>query len=97
LFPKSGEEHGMSILAWILIGLIAGFLAKAFVPGEGPGGFIGDIIVGVVGALLGGWIFNLLGHSAVTGFNLYSIFVAMIGAIVLLVILRAIGTRRTIV
>ena len=87
----------MSILAWILIGLFAGFLAKAFVPGEGPGGFIGDLIVGIVGALLGGWIFNLLGHSSVTGFNLYSIFVALIGSIVLLVILRAFGGRRTVV
>jgi uncharacterized membrane protein YeaQ/YmgE (transglycosylase-associated protein family) len=83
----------MSILAWIIVGLIAGWLAKAFVPGNGPGGIIGDLVVGIVGALLGGWIFNLLGHSAVTGLNLYSIFVAFIGAVVLLAIIRAFSGR----
>ena len=87
----------MSILAWIIVGLIAGALAKMVVPGEGPGGIIGDIIVGIVGAFLGGWIFNLLGHSSTTGINIYSILVAFVGAVVLLFILRALSGRRSTV
>jgi len=85
----------MSILTWIIVGLIAGALAKMVVPGEGPGGFIGDIIVGIVGAFIGGWIFNSFGHTAVTGFNLWSILVAFVGAVVLLFVLRLISGRRT--
>jgi uncharacterized membrane protein YeaQ/YmgE (transglycosylase-associated protein family) len=84
----------MSILAWLVVGLIAGFLAKSVVPGEGPGGVIGDLVVGVIGALLGGWIFGLLGHSGVTGINIYSILVALVGAVVLLAIARMV-TRRS--
>jgi uncharacterized membrane protein YeaQ/YmgE (transglycosylase-associated protein family) len=87
----------MTILGWIIVGLIAGALAKMFVPGEGPGGIIGDIIVGIVGAFFGGWIFNFFGHSAVTGINFYSIIVAFVGAVVLLFILRALTPRRTVV
>ena len=87
----------MSFLAWIVVGVVAGFLARYVVPGEGPGGVIGDLIVGVVGAILGGWIFNVLGHAGATGINLYSIFVAFVGAVVLLFILRALTGRRTAV
>jgi uncharacterized membrane protein YeaQ/YmgE (transglycosylase-associated protein family) len=87
----------MGILGWIIVGLIAGALAKMVVPGEGPGGIIGDIIVGVVGALLGGWLFNLFGHTGIEGFNLYSIIVAFVGAVVLLFIMRAFTGRRTVV
>jgi uncharacterized membrane protein YeaQ/YmgE (transglycosylase-associated protein family) len=85
----------MSFLAWIVVGLIAGVLAKYAVPGEGPGGLIGDLVVGVVGALLGGWIFNAFGSAGATGINLYSIIVAFVGAVVLLLILRAFSRRRT--
>lgn len=84
----------MSILAWIVVGLIAGLLAKSVVPGEGPGGIIGDIVVGIVGAFLGGWLFNMFGHTGVTGFNIWSILVSFVGAVVLLLILRAFSTRR---
>ena len=84
----------MSILAWIIVGLIAGALAKMFVPGEGPGGILGDIIVGIVGAFVGGWLFNFFGHVGVDGFNIYSIFVSLIGAVVLLFVLRAVTGRR---
>jgi uncharacterized membrane protein YeaQ/YmgE (transglycosylase-associated protein family) len=84
----------MSIIAWLVVGLIAGFLAKYVVPGEGPGGVIGDLIIGIVGAILGGWIFNFFGHSATTGINFYSIFVAFIGAVVLLFIARALTRAR---
>jgi uncharacterized membrane protein YeaQ/YmgE (transglycosylase-associated protein family) len=75
----------MSILSWIIVGLVAGALAKMIVPGEGPGGIIGDMIVGIVGAFLGGWIFNFFGHTG-------------LGSVVLLFILRALtGGRRTVV
>lgn len=84
----------MSILAWIVVGIIAGFLAKAVVPGEGPGGILGDLIIGIIGAILGGWLFNAFGHVGATGINLWSILVAFIGSVVLLLIIRAITGRR---
>jgi len=71
-------------------------LAKYAVPGEGPGGIIGDVIIGIVGAFIGGFIFNTFGHYGVSGLNLYSILVAFVGAVVLLFILRAISGRRTV-
>jgi uncharacterized membrane protein YeaQ/YmgE (transglycosylase-associated protein family) len=84
----------MSILAWIIVGIVAGFLAKAVVPGEGPGGILGDLIVGIVGAVLGGWIMNAFGNAGATGLNIWSIFVAFLGAVVLLFLLRALTGRR---
>jgi len=85
----------MSILAWIIVGVIAGFLAKAVVPGEGPGGVLGDLVVGVVGAILGGWLMSAFGSMGATGLNIWSIFVAFVGAVVLLLLLRAFTGRRT--
>jgi len=85
----------MSILAWIVIGIIAGFLAKSVVPGEGPGGLLGDLVVGIVGALLGGWLFTTFGSAGVTGFNLWSLLVAFVGGVVLLLIVR-LFTRRPV-
>jgi uncharacterized membrane protein YeaQ/YmgE (transglycosylase-associated protein family) len=84
----------MDILTWIVVGVIAGFLAKAVVPGEGPGGVLGDLVVGVVGAIIGGWIMNSFGNAGATGLNIWSIFVAFLGAVVLLFIMRAITGRR---
>jgi uncharacterized membrane protein YeaQ/YmgE (transglycosylase-associated protein family) len=84
----------VSILAWVIVGLIAGLLAKYAVKGEGPGGIIGDIVVGIVGAVIGGWIFNALGYAGATGINLWSILVAFIGAVILLLILRALTRSR---
>ena len=84
----------MDIIGWLVVGLIAGFLAKYVVPGEGPGGVVGDIVIGVIGAILGGWLFNAFGHSATTGINFYSIFVAFIGAVILLFIGRTLSRRR---
>ncbi len=78
----------MSIIGWIIVGIIAGWLARLVVPGEGPGGIIGDLIIGVVGAIIGGWIFAAFGHAGVTGLNLWSILVAFIGGVVLLWLLR---------
>ncbi len=84
----------MDILLWIVLGLVAGFLASMVM--KGGFGLIGDIIVGVVGALLGGWLFSAFGAGGVTGFNLWSLLVALIGACVLIAILRAIsGSRAT--
>jgi uncharacterized membrane protein YeaQ/YmgE (transglycosylase-associated protein family) len=84
----------VDILTWIIVGLIAGFLAKYVVPGEGPGGILGDIIIGIIGAFIGGWVFNRFGSAGVTGFNIYSIFVAFVGAAILLFVIRALSGRR---
>lgn len=75
----------MGWIAWIVLGLIAGFIASKIVNKQGEG-LIVDIILGIVGALVGGWLFSFFGATGVTGFNLYSIFVAVIGSIVVLVI-----------
>jgi uncharacterized membrane protein YeaQ/YmgE (transglycosylase-associated protein family) len=85
----------MSILGWIVLGLIAGFIASKIVNRTGQGFWL-DIVVGIVGAILGGFIFTALGRTGITGFNLYSMFVAVIGAIVLLLIYRAITGRRAL-
>lgn len=92
---EPGKVNNMFILIWLVVGLIAGYLAKFVVPGEGPGGMIGDLVIGVVGALLGGWIFGLFGHSGITGINIYSIVVALVGAVVLLFIARMVSGRRS--
>jgi uncharacterized membrane protein YeaQ/YmgE (transglycosylase-associated protein family) len=84
----------MSILAWIVVGIIAGWLAKMVIPGEAPAGLIGDLVVGVVGAIIGGWVFNYFGHPGVTGLNLGSIVVAFIGGVILLWLLRLVTGRR---
>jgi len=86
----------MGIISWIIVGLVAGFLAKYVVPGEGPGGILGDIVVGVIGAFIGGWVFNMFGNAGVSGINLWSILVAFVGAVLLLFILRAFSGRRTV-
>jgi uncharacterized membrane protein YeaQ/YmgE (transglycosylase-associated protein family) len=83
----------MDILAWIVVGIIGGWLGKMVV-GGGPGGVLGDLVIGVIGAVLGGWIWNYFGHVGATGINIPSIIVAFIGSIVLLLIVRLI-TRAT--
>jgi len=83
----------MSILAWLVVGLIAGFIASKLINKRGEG-LIMDIVLGVVGAVVGGFIFNFFGHSAPSGINLYSIFVAVIGAIVVLLAYHAVAGRR---
>ncbi|HEY1852776.1 MAG TPA: GlsB/YeaQ/YmgE family stress response membrane protein [Candidatus Binataceae bacterium] len=83
----------MGVIAWIIVGLIAGFIASKIVNKSGEG-FLRDVILGIIGAMVGGWIFTALGANGVTGFNLYSIFVAVIGAIIVLVVYHAIFSRR---
>ena len=86
----------MGILAWIVLGLIAGAIAKALMPGKDPGGIIVTMLIGIVGAFIGGWLFSALGISSPFGGMGGTIFVAFIGAVVLLFILRLIrgSTRR---
>jgi uncharacterized membrane protein YeaQ/YmgE (transglycosylase-associated protein family) len=79
----------MSILAWIILGLIAGFIGSKIVNKSGEGVIL-DILLGIVGAVLGGWLFNKFGAAGVTGLNLYSLLVAVIGAVLFLVIYHAI-------
>jgi len=85
----------MSILGWLVLGLIAGFIASKIVNKSGEG-LILDIVLGVVGAFVGGFLFTQFGAVGVTGFNIYSMFVAVIGAIVVLVLYHLIVGRRTI-
>ena len=75
----------MSIVAWIFLGLISGFLASKIVNKRGDGTFI-DIILGIVGAVVGGLIFNAVGAAGVTGFNIWSMVVAVLGAVLVLVV-----------
>jgi uncharacterized membrane protein YeaQ/YmgE (transglycosylase-associated protein family) len=83
----------MGILTWIVLGLIVGVLAKLVMPGKDPGGIIITILLGIAGALLGGFIANAMGYGAVNGINLGSIVIAMLGAILLLVIYRLMRRR----
>ena len=80
---------GMSIVAWLILGLIAGYIGSKIVNKKGEG-IILDIILGVVGAFVGGFLFQLFGASGVTGLNLYSLLVAVVGAVVFLLIYHAI-------
>jgi uncharacterized membrane protein YeaQ/YmgE (transglycosylase-associated protein family) len=79
----------MSILAWIILGLIAGFIGSKLVNRTGEG-FVLDIVLGIVGAVVGGWLFNRFGAAGVSGLNLYSLFVAVVGAVAVLVVYHAI-------
>lgn len=79
----------MSVIAWIVLGLIAGFIASKLVNRSGQGLPL-DILLGIVGAVIGGWIFHAAGAVGVTGFNVWSLMVAIIGAMVLLVVWHAI-------
>jgi uncharacterized membrane protein YeaQ/YmgE (transglycosylase-associated protein family) len=85
----------VSIIGWILLGLIAGFIASKVVNKTGEG-VIMDIVLGIVGAIVGGFLFAQFGAAGVTGFNIYSMVVAVVGAIVVLLIYHAISGRRSI-
>ncbi|MFT5998421.1 MAG: putative membrane protein YeaQ/YmgE (transglycosylase-associated protein family) [Neolewinella sp.] len=74
----------MGILSWILLGLVAGVIAKYIHPGKDPGGWIVTILIGIVGAVVGGFITNALGFAAASGFDLWSIGVAVLGAVICL-------------
>lgn len=83
----------MGILAWLVLGLIAGWLAST-VMGSGGYGLVGDIVVGILGAFIGGFVFSQFTTEGITGFNIWSIFVAFVGAVILIAILRLFSGRR---
>ncbi len=83
----------MGIIAWIIVGVIAGFLASKVVNRSGEG-FMRDLLLGIVGAFVGGWIFTAMGRNGVTGLNLYSILVAFVGGVVVLVLYHALFGKR---
>lgn len=83
----------MGILAWIVIGLVAGLIAKAIMPGRDPGGIIVTMLLGIAGALLGGWIGSALTGEGLEGFSFWSLFLAVLGSLALLGIYRlAVGS-----
>ena len=82
----------MSILAWIILGLVAGFISSRIVNSAGQGAVL-NIVLGIVGAIVGGFLFSVLGIGGVTGLNLYSMIIAIIGAIVVLWIYHAVVRR----
>ncbi len=83
----------MGLISWIIVGAIAGMLAKWIMPGEGPGGFVVTILLGMAGASVGGFVVSILGGTGATGFNVWSILVATLGAIVLLFLYGLIARR----
>jgi uncharacterized membrane protein YeaQ/YmgE (transglycosylase-associated protein family) len=84
----------MGILSWIILGAIAGTIGKLIMPGNDPGGFIITIVLGIAGALVGGFIASALGFGGVNGLNIWSIVIAILGAILLLFIYRLVMGRR---
>ena len=86
----------MGILAFIVVGLVAGLLAKLVMPGDDPGGLILTAFIGIAGAFVGGLIVQFLGGAGVTGINIWSILVATLGAVILLAIYRLFAGRRTV-
>ncbi len=92
LVTQRQQDSAMSFFAWIVLGLIAGFIGSKLVNKTGEG-LIRDVLLGIVGAIVGGFLFNLFGASGVTGLNLYSLFVAVVGAVIFLVVYHAIFRR----
>ena len=82
----------MSFLAWIVLGLVAGFIGSKLVNKSGEGFFL-DILLGIVGAVLGGWLFSMFGAAGVSGLNLYSLMVAVVGAVLFLIVYHAVFRR----
>src|SRR5579863_2025837 len=95
VYSESREEKHMSFIAWIVLGLIAGFIASKIVNHTGSG-IVMDIVLGVVGALVGGFLFSMFGAVGVTGFNIYSMLVAVVGAVVVLWLYHMLIGRRAL-
>jgi uncharacterized membrane protein YeaQ/YmgE (transglycosylase-associated protein family) len=85
----------MGWLAWIIIGAIAGWLASKVMKTSRQQGLLMDIVVGILGAFIGGFLFEQFGSTGTTGFNIWSVFVAFVGAVVLLILIRAVSGQRT--
>lgn len=87
----------MGIISWIVLGLISGFIASKIVNKQGEG-FVADVILGIIGAVVGGWLFHAFGSRGVTGFDIYSVLVAVVGAVVVLIIYHAVtGSSRRVI
>jgi uncharacterized membrane protein YeaQ/YmgE (transglycosylase-associated protein family) len=84
----------MGWLAWLIVGAVSGWLASIVMRTNAEQGLLLDIVVGIIGAFIGGFLFNLLGARGVTGFNVWSVFVSFVGAVVLLALLRLFTGRR---
>jgi uncharacterized membrane protein YeaQ/YmgE (transglycosylase-associated protein family) len=84
----------MGFISWIVLGLVVGFIAKFLMPGKDPGGFIVTTLLGIAGAFVGGYIGTTLGFGSVTGFDLRSLVIAVAGAVLLLVVYRAVKNRK---
>jgi uncharacterized membrane protein YeaQ/YmgE (transglycosylase-associated protein family) len=93
-FSRRQTGDTMSFFAWIVLGLVAGFIGSKIVNRRGEGILL-DILLGVVGSFAGGWLFHIFGEPGVSGLNLYSLFVAVIGSVVLLVLYHAVFRRRS--
>lgn len=86
----------MTVVAWIVVGLIAGWLAKMISPGPERTGLLATLLIGVIGAIVGGWLFNAFGRAGASGVDLYSIIVATLGAVVFLFIWKAVTANRPV-
>ena len=85
----------MGLISWIVVGFIAGLLARWIMPGPDPGGIVVTLLIGMAGASVGGFIVWILGGAGVTGFNVWSILVATLGAVILLFLYNLVGRRAT--
>ncbi len=86
----------MGVIAWIVLGLIAGAIAKAIMPGKDPGGIVVTMLIGIIGAFLGGFLGSLITGTGLTGFSVWSIVLAIVGAMLLLWIYRMTTRSRTV-
>jgi uncharacterized membrane protein YeaQ/YmgE (transglycosylase-associated protein family) len=85
----------MSFIGWLIMGLVAGFIASKLVNKQGEGMFM-DIVLGIIGAVVGGFVANLLGFTGITGLDLYSILVSVVGAVIVLVVYHAMTRRGSV-
>ena len=86
----------MGLVSWVIVGALAGLLAKWIVPGSGPGGFLVTVLLGMAGASIGGFFVGILGGTGATGFNIWSILVATFGAVILLFVFGLITRRSSV-
>jgi len=84
----------MGPIGWIVLGGLAGWIASKFVGTDREQGVVGNVVAGILGGVLGGWLFGMLGGTGVTGFNIWSFFVAVVGAVVVLMLWRAFTGRK---
>ena len=84
----------MGVLSWIILGLVAGILAKVIMPGKDGGGFIITVVLGIAGAFVGGWVGSFLGLGSTGGFSLGSVATATVGALLLLIVYRMVKKQR---